>query len=80
MIQLTYSTIDGSNRTETFNTIEEAAENAVYQLGSWDRGWTYIVGEFGDCKISNITGSTLEQLENKMKQIKYDVFEKYGSK
>jgi len=71
MIQLTYHTIEGSNWTETFNTIEEAAEAAIYQLGSWDRGWTYIVGEFGDCKISNIIGSTMEQLENKMKQIKY---------
>jgi len=71
MIELTYKTLDRCEWTETFNNLEEAATAAIYQLGSWDRGYTYIVGEFGDCKISDITGSTLEQLENKMKQIKY---------
>tara|TARA_R110002020_G_scaffold249629_1_gene463582 strand:+ start:714 stop:935 length:222 start_codon:yes stop_codon:yes gene_type:complete len=67
MIQLTYRSIEGSNWTETFNTIEEAATAAIQQLGHWDSSYFgYLINEYGDCKLCDVVGTTMEKLENEM--------------
>tara|TARA_R100001480_G_scaffold84725_1_gene92765 strand:- start:332 stop:550 length:219 start_codon:yes stop_codon:yes gene_type:complete len=70
MIELTYKTLDRCEWTETFNNLEEAATAAIYQLGSWDRFGGYIINEFGDCKLCNIVGTTMEKLEIKMIELR----------
>ena len=71
MIELHYKTSDGCNWRETFITLEEAAKAAIQQLGHWESSYHfgYLINEYGDCKLCDVVGTTMEKLENEMMKI-----------
>lgn len=70
MIALHYETSDKSRWSTAFNTLEEAASAVIYQLGSWQTSYThdYLINEYGDCKCTIIKGTTIKELDSKMRE------------
>jgi len=68
-IKLNYETACQYKWTDTYATLDEAAKGARNQLGRWCGNYHVLIGEFGDCKLYHVDGATIEELENKMKEV-----------
>jgi len=58
MIELRMTTTDGTNKVRKYPTLPKARAFVRRQLGCFDIGTGYLIGEYGDCKITVKSGCT----------------------
>jgi len=57
-MKLRITTTDGPSKVRSFSTLTGARKFVRHQLGRFEVGTGYLVGEFGDCKITVVEGCT----------------------